>query len=325
MVQFGQLNKEICLLLRVVRLLLRVLPNSLAFPLVRTLASRTQRPPIAATEREALSRATRISYGRGGRKVAWSWGAGPVVIFVHGWSGRAAQLAPLAASLSTQGFHSIAIEVRGHGSSPGNTTCWANFIQDVPELVAALKEEVFAVVGHSAGALAVAAARKLSSLSAKKYVFICAPSHPFPPLVLIKKLLNPRPLTLDAYKKYLADQFQSNWATLESGKSFAGLGAETLFVYDTADRFVPHTEGDKLASLCPNATLEKFDRYGHVGVLTAPELGTSVGRFLESHCQKALGSLGFWVANGRNSDESPRCPSCGISRHRSASKDLDQP
>jgi hypothetical protein len=31
------------------------------------------------------------------------------------------------------------------------------------------------------------------------------------------------------------------------------------------------------------------------------------------NCRKPLGSLGLWVANGRKFDESPKCPSCGIS------------
>jgi pimeloyl-ACP methyl ester carboxylesterase len=276
------------LLANVVRPLLRVMPNALAFAAVRALAARTQRPAMTSVERDALSRATRISYGRDGRNVAWSWGTGPIVIFVHGWSGRAAQLAPLASSVSAAGFKSVAIEVSGHGSSPGTTTSWANFLQDIPDLAASLNAEVFAFVGHSAGALTMAATRRLSALSARKYICICAPSYPFPPLVLIKKILNPRSETLDAYKKHLADQFQSSWAALESGNSFAGLGAETLFVCDTTDRFVPHTEGDKLAALCPEATLEKLDRYGHVGVLTAPELDTSVRRFLRTQAAQAF-------------------------------------
>jgi hypothetical protein len=30
-------------------------------------------------------------------------------------------------------------------------------------------------------------------------------------------------------------------------------------------------------------------------------------------CQKAMGSVGFWVASGRKSAEAPICPCCGIS------------
>jgi pimeloyl-ACP methyl ester carboxylesterase len=268
------------MLLKIVRPILRVAPNFIAFPIVKALAARTQRPLIAPVEQDALSYATRISYGDGGRNVAWTWGAGPIVIFVHGWSGRAAQMAPLAMHVSTLGFRSVAIEVTGHGSSPGKETSWKLFFQDITALAAALGGEVYAYVGHSAGALTMMATRKLSGLSAQKYVCICAPSHPFPSIVLIKKILNPHAETVNSYKKYLADQFQTRWEDLEAGNSFAGLGSKTLFIYDTSDRFVPHSEGDKLMALCSTATLEKLNKYGHVDILAAPELNTALKRFL---------------------------------------------
>lgn len=43
------------------------------------------------------------------------------------------------------------------------------------------------------------------------------------------------------------------------------------------------------------------------------------------NCQEALGRIGFWVANGRKFDESPKCPNCGISVDTEVPrKDLDQ-
>ncbi len=251
------------------RPLLKAMPGSLAVSTISALACRPARPAITTAQRQALSNASSIQYGR---NVAWSWGAGPIVVFVHGWGGRATQLAPLAVSVASQGFRAVAIEVGGHGSSPGRSTSWQRFLEDVPALVASLNEPVFAFVGHSAGALTVAATRMLSGLSASRYVCICPPSYPSTPIVLIERMLSPDASMLDAYKDHLAAQFHCRWEALEKGGAFAGLESETLFVHDIGDRTVPHTESDKLAMVCPRANFKKLDQGGHVEILISPAL-----------------------------------------------------
>jgi len=98
---------------------------------------------------------------------------------------------PLAIEIAKSGFRCVAIEVTGHGSSPGNRTGWAHFIEDVAALTRSLDQEVHAYVAHSAGGLTTMAARSLKAIQAKLYVCICAPSYPFPPIDVIRKRLNP--------------------------------------------------------------------------------------------------------------------------------------
>ncbi len=276
------------MVLPLTRILLRLSPDWLANRLIRTLAARTQRPRVTDALQQAMAQAEHLHYGAQGQHAAWAWGHGPLVILVHGWNGRADQLAPLALDISRRGFRCVAIDVTGHGGSPSQRTAWADFITDIAALSQSLEQEVYAYVGHSAGGLAMMATRALKGIRAQRYVCICAPSHPFPPIDVIRQRLNPSARLVERYKDHIAQQFHASWAQLEAGHAFAGVGPELLLFYDEADRFVVHGEGDRIQRLCPGALLEKTKTYGHTKVLAAPELADAVGTFLLR--QQGLGS-----------------------------------
>lgn len=234
-----------------------------------------------------MARARPLSYGRGGRNTAWAWGEGPLVILVHGWNGRAAQLAPLAEAIAELGFRSVAIDVTGQGSSPGKRIDWAYFVDDVAALQQALAEDVHAYVGHSAGALTLMVGRSARGVNAGRYVSICAPSHPFPPIEVIRKRLDPPETVMTLYRDQIARQLSQSWDQLQSGGAWAGAGASHLLFYDEDDRLVPHTEGDSILAWCPGARLVKTRGYGHSGVLAAPELTEAVSEFLRRPARDA--------------------------------------
>ncbi|MDP1613153.1 MAG: alpha/beta hydrolase [Sulfuritalea sp.] len=268
------------MLIKLVRQTLKLVPDSVGFTITAKLAAMTQRPSLDERERQAMVRAEKFRFGDGRANIAWAWGTGPLVVLVHGWSGRAAQMAPLAARIAEGGFRAVAPDVTGHGDSPGKHAHWRHFIEDIPALARTLNEDVYAYVGHSAGALTMMAARHAGNISASRYVCICAPSHPFPPIGVIQKKLAPRPGIVARYKAFIAEQFGSTWDALLPGLVYQGLGANTLLFYDKTDRFVDHSEGDKLAAIAAGARLIKTDRYSHTTILAAPELHAAVCGFL---------------------------------------------
>jgi pimeloyl-ACP methyl ester carboxylesterase len=168
---------------RLIKYAIRTLPTALAVRLTSFIAAKTKPAPVSDEERAIMARATRIDFGPNGSSNAWSWGAGPVVILVHGWGGRASQMAPLAASLAEQGFQAIALDVTGHGNSTSRQTRWDYFIRDISQLSRSVGGEIYAYIGHSAGGLTMMAARSLSGITAKRFVCVCSPSHPFPAIV----------------------------------------------------------------------------------------------------------------------------------------------
>lgn len=269
------------MLITIAKYVINVVPDSTGTAITRVLAAMTQRTPVSMLEQEAMAQARKLRYGAGQQNVAWTWGEGPLVMFVHGWGGRAAQMAPLALHVANLGFRSVAIDVTGHGESPKRHTRWAYFLRDIAASTQTLRENVYAWVGHSAGALSMMAARGLKGISAQRYVCICAPSHPFPPINVIRKRLNPKKGVVERYQAYIAAQFETTWDRLETGCSYVNAGKEMLLFYDETDRFVPHAEGDKIKALCPGARLLKTSAYSHQKILAAPELARAVGDFLK--------------------------------------------
>lgn len=265
------------MLIPVAKKLLDVVPDAIGFPMVKKLSARTVRTPAHPTEAEAMRGAERFALAG---RAAWSWGEGPTVLLVHGWWGRASQMAPLARAVAERGFRAVAFDVSGHGDSAGKSASWYDFLQDIERVGKALNGPLHACIGHSAGALSLMTVRGHGKVQAPRFASLCSPSHPFPPLRFIERILGPSPGVMSLYKDYLGRQFGHSWPAMEMGACFAGAGSDLLLVYDVGDRVVPISEGHKIAALCPGSRLVELGPHGHTRLLRAPELGQAVGEFL---------------------------------------------
>jgi pimeloyl-ACP methyl ester carboxylesterase len=264
---------------KLARFAIRLLPENMGFALIRSLASKVARLPAKENELAALRLAQTRIIGNQTKIKLWTWGQGPVVLLVHGWGGRASQMAPLAAEVAAAGFQAVTFDLSGHGESKESVASWENFFRDLHEVSNALGI-LFAFVGHSAGGLALMASRQIKSVKAQRHICICAPAYPHPPVQAIEKRLNPSVVLLDRYRDFLAKQFHSSWQALENGEAFAGAGQETLLIYDHSDRYIPHTEGDRIQAWRPTTNLIKTDGHGHSRILSSQELSQLVTDFL---------------------------------------------
>jgi len=258
---------------------IRWMPTEAAFGCARYLASRPPRPPVAAAEQAAMAQATRLFELDWSGDAAWSWGRGPQVLLVHGWGGRASQMAPLGLALAQRGLRAVTFDIAGHGESADPVARWEYFIRDIGRMSRALGA-VAGYVGHSAGGLSMMAARASQRLGPAKYVCLCAPSHPYPPVRGLAQRLDPRPAVLQRYRDFLGSQFGTTWPALEAGAAYAGAGADLLLCYDAKDRFVDPTDGDRIHALCPGSHLRKSNAYGHTRILGAPDVIAAVADFL---------------------------------------------
>lgn len=268
------------MLTRVGRTLIRLLPEPLGIALNNQMANRPRRAAVTPAEQLAIEQATKLHYGDHGRNVAWAWGSGPLVILVHGWGGRGSQLAPLATRIAALGFRAVAIDVTGHGASARHHTSWRCFFNDIAALSRSLNDEVYAYVGHSAGGLAMMAARRLSGIRASRYVCICSPSYPLKSVDNLRRRVAPSEAGMHRFQERVARQFETSWAELQAGSSFDGAGADTLLFYDQRDRFIPPGEGDKIQALCPEARLVKTYAQGHNRILGHADLLQAISEFL---------------------------------------------
>lgn len=261
--------------------MVQLLPDLCGYYLLLALSGKTTELALAPRELEAMKLAKPFRYGPDREHCAFEWGVGPLVLLVHGWGGRAGQMAPLACSLANQGFRCVAFDITGNGASGRRSTRWSYFLRDIAAVTKSLNDDVFAYIGHSSGGTTMMATRRRGQIGAKHYVCICTPSYPFLSLDSVRQRFEPRESLLSRYKTYLENEFGIAWHELEDGGSFTGVGENLLLIYDERDRLVPHSEGDRIQKLCTGSTLIKTRYYGHRRILTAPELHSTVSEFLK--------------------------------------------
>lgn len=235
--------------------------------------------PLRPKDEPLLSSMHAFEFGLGRR--GWQIGDGPVVLLVHGYSGRAVQVAELAHAIARTGFRAVIFDAGGHGASRPEKVGFFTFMNDTRDIFAYLREPVFAMIGHSAGGLAMMRARRLFGVCAERYVVISAPFYPYVPLEGMRQ----RGASKEArflVKAVLADQFQSTWPSMVGGESYEpDPGKPLLAIYDKADDRVRHADAERIAEVWPDTTVVKTLDYGHNRVLQAPETIQAVLDFLQ--------------------------------------------
>ena len=269
------------MLIKLLRKTLVCMPDSWAFRIARALASLPSRPPLREADRRILDQAQRFEFQACGTRVAWSLGEGPIVVLVHGWGGRAGQLAGLAQRIASRGFTAILFDSAAHGESSGKRIEFGNFAADTAALVHHLKRPVHACVGHSAGGLGMMAARTLHGLHAERYICICAPRAPYVPVDEIRKQLNPGDAVLERCRAYYAQSFGQSWEVLDRAWAYSPRSDERLMlIYDRNDGRVEPGDGHRILQAWPQAELVQTEGLGHQKVLWDSQVADRVCGFL---------------------------------------------
>jgi pimeloyl-ACP methyl ester carboxylesterase len=248
------------------------------------LIANSPRMPLRDDDAARLAVMEPLTFGGAEVRQAWSIGAGPLVVLVHGWGGNGAQLAPLATALSAAGFRCVLFDALGHGQSAGGRIGFDAFGYDTAALCSHLGETLHAVIGHSAGALGMMAARYRHGLSASHYVCLAMPRYPYVPLETLKGKFGFTDRQLLALKPLLAEQFDRSWSDLEAGCVFSGDPAGQLtLIYDLADPRVRHQDADAIAAVWPGAEVIKTDNLGHNRILRSPDVIAAIERVLRDN------------------------------------------
>ena len=228
--------------------LLHLLPDSAGTAFVMSSAAIATRMALKPRDREALARGQALRWGPRGRHRAWAWGSGPTVLLFHGWGGMAAQMAPLAEHLAWLGFTAVAPDLGAHGASPGWRRGFDRLIDDIGAFHASRDAPIHAAVGHSAGGMAMMAARARGRLRAGRYACLNTPLYPYPPIRTIRQTAAPRESVLERCQTRFIDQFGAQAPGIRDGGLFIGDGSQRLLVlHDTDDPQVDIADGETMA------------------------------------------------------------------------------
>ena len=212
-----------------------------------------------------LGRSDQLMLDLDGHKVAaYSWGEGPTVLLVHGWSGHSGQMAEFVAPLNRAGFRAVAIDLPAHGASGGGLSSLVHF----DKAIRAAAEQfgpLHAIVSHSLGGGGVIQAF-LGGVKANRAVLLAPPAQFHDYWGLFRSRMG----MSHAVWRAMVERSE-RWLGLPFAEVHPEVGAPdmttpALILHGISDRVSPVTEGRRLARLWPGARLSELDT-GHVSIL----------------------------------------------------------
>jgi pimeloyl-ACP methyl ester carboxylesterase len=228
---------------------------------------RSRRFPESAAGARAVEAARRETLTVGPARVAvYRWGRGPVVWFVHGWSGCGSQVAAFVAPLQAAGFQVLAPDLPGHGRSSGHSTN----ILECARVLQRLQQHAGipdAVITHSFGGMVLAYALN-HGVHTRRAVCFCPPAD-------ARFLVDGFARTLDMHERVVANlcrrlerRFEHDfWDNISTVSNARRLEVPALLIHDEDDRSVPWQQSERIAAAWRGARFLKTRGLGHGRIL----------------------------------------------------------
>lgn len=246
------------------------------------LTARRHRRPDWETELLLDASPLRIPH-EGSLLPAWQWGSGSeVVLLVHGWEGRGAQLGAFVAPLVAAGLRVVTFDAPGHGDAPSKPTSVVEHARAVASVARYIETDlgrVHAVVGHSVGGAAAVLATKLG-LRAGRLALVAPPTSPERFAKGFGRLLGMSPDVWQRMIARLEERYGVAMGDLDVPTQAARVAAPILVVHDADDDVVPHADGAGIAAAAPHGTIVTTHGLGHRRVLRSPDVVDAVTAFV---------------------------------------------
>ncbi|MBI2277630.1 MAG: alpha/beta fold hydrolase [Dechloromonas sp.] len=202
----------------------------------------------------------------------------PALVVMHGWSGNAEMMLPLAAPLHAAGYALLLVDARCHGRSDEDSfASLPRFAEDIEAALAwlARQPEVDAarlgIIGHSVGAgAALLVAARQPALRA--VVSIAAFAHP---AAMMRRWLAAKRIPYRPFGAYILGYVQRvigyRFDDIAPCRTIARVACPVLLVHGLADETVPVSEARAIYAARAGAAVElllvpgSHDDYGDIG------------------------------------------------------------
>lgn len=234
-----------------------------------------------ARAREVLASADSLVEVYGGREgvLVHSWGQGPAVLLLHGWSGYGGQLGSFVAPLLAAGHRVLLFDAPAHGPNPRREFTLPEYV----DLVTAVLQHagpVRAIVGHSLGATAGAIALRRHGRPLD-FVGIAASANLATLLAGFRQRLGLSETRLDGLRAAFEAQFGADvWQAYSLDHHLPQLPGRVLLVHDRDDADAPYANSLYLQFLREDAALQTTRGLGHNRILHDPGVIAAVRDFL---------------------------------------------
>ena len=201
-----------------------------------------------------------------------AWGDGPRVLLVHGWGGDSAQLSELVRPLVNAGHRVMAYDLPAHGLNPGRHTN----VFEAADAISAIGRDhgpLHAVVAHSFGTLASLVAIRQKLLTGR--VVALAPTVLLHTMIagFADRLGLSQPVRNRLAGRVLEFAGRDFWSDLSQPHP-------GLIIHDDTDGLAPIANAEYLASIWPDARLNRTSGLGHYRLLRDPGVIAQVVDFV---------------------------------------------
>lgn len=215
----------------------------------------------------------------GERLVGWVWGDdGPTVLLVHGWSGRAADMAAIAARLAADGMRAIAFDMPAHGASAGRRTSLAIWMKILPR-IGAHYGPLSAVVGHSFGGAAAILSLD-AGLDARRAVLIAPPTGPAYFLEKLRRFIGLHERRAAGMERHLVAMVGRGIDEFDADRVAVRLTVPGLILHDPEDGEVPFAHAEAISRAWRGSVLVPIPGEGHNRILRSPAALDLISEFL---------------------------------------------
>ncbi len=211
----------------------------------------------------------------------YEWGgSGPIILTVHGWSGRGTQFYKFIKPLIKKGYRVVSFDAPAHGRSTGKKTNVVEFCEVILSLHKKYKE-IESIIAHSIGGVATLFALN-KNLKLKKLALISMPSISDEIIKEYLLQINASSKLEATLKNYIFRKFNFEFDEV-SGLKLAQKVDQipTLIIHDTDDKEVKVINSEKLAKVMPWAKYVKTKELGHTRILRDGYVTQNVLSFLQ--------------------------------------------
>ena len=208
----------------------------------------------------------------------YSFGAGPLVLLAHGWSGHARQLARFITPLVEGGKRVVAIDMPAHGASTGKEATLFDMAKAIRD-VAAVCGQIEGAIGHSLGAAALTWALR-KGLEVERVVLLAPALEPSGFAHRVSTGLGLDDSAEPGFVARIEARVGRSMESMRLSQHVGELGAEALILHDPEDDEIPLEHAQELAAHWPNSTLDTVPGVGHHGILKSPWVVERATRFL---------------------------------------------
>lgn len=204
----------------------------------------------------------------------------PLIMLVHGWNGRATQMAAFVEPLVSAGFQVIGFDAPGHGASDGEHTNILEFCNVMADICDSFGP-IHGVVAHSFGVPCSVLALAENRIKVDKIVCISSPISINWLLGIYCRLLNCPAAVKNSIKRRIETQFGATiWQRLQTDQMVESLTSSAFIIHDKNDNDIPWKHAEKLSELWPDSNFLLTKGLGHQRILHDQHVITQTASFL---------------------------------------------